>query len=72
MNAGVADGTLLAAVECPHCHYEDTAPLRVSVTTASRAAKQVIPPQFLRVYPNCNALLILTFSPASERTRGAA
>lgn len=70
MSAGDMAESLVAVVECPSCHHRDEAPLRVSITTARRAAKQPTPPQFLRVCDGCNALLILTFAPAHERNGG--
>lgn len=72
MSADDSGERLLANVKCPSCHHEDAAPLRVSVTTAARAANQPVPPQFLRVCPACSALLILTFLPTSERVENGA
>ena len=68
MSAGDVRAPLLAPVACPTCHHEHAAPLRITVNTGRRTAKEPAPPQLVRVCPASHALLILTFTPARERS----
>jgi hypothetical protein len=57
---------LVGLVSCPKCHDGASVPLRVTAVSARRAARQPIPPQMIRVCPNCRALLVISLSPAPE------
>ena len=57
---------VVALISCPKCHDEASVPLRVTAVSVRRAARQPIPPQMIRVCPNCRALLVVSLHPAPE------